>query len=152
MLGPDAVTVPEWRGGRGPVEQVVRVPVHAVDLTGSRHLAPDARAGPWPGRVPSPSPALVPTDPVPCEVVDGDGRVVGVSGRGLVTAPPARLSVRGGRAVDVSAWAGPWPVDERWWDPPAHRRRARFQVLTADGQAHLLTIEGGRWWVEATYD
>ena len=53
---------------------------------------------------------------------------------------------------EVVAWAGPWLADERWWDPPAHRRRARFQVVTADGRAHLLAIEGGCWWAEATYD
>jgi hypothetical protein len=43
-------------------------------------------------------------------------------------------------------------VDERWWDPPAHRRRARFQVETADGVVRLLTVEGGAWSVEALYD
>jgi len=25
-------------------------------------------------------------------------------------------------------------------------------VVTADGTAHLLVVEGGRWAVEATYD
>ena len=42
MLGPDAVTVPEWRGGRGPADQVGRVPVHAVDLS-HRDLRPSRR-------------------------------------------------------------------------------------------------------------
>ena len=152
LLGPDAVTVPEWRGGRGPGEQVVRVPVHTVDLTGPRLGRPEARSVPWPGRVPSPSPAIVHPEPVPCDVVDADGQVVGVSGRGLITASPARLSGRGGPGAEVTAWAGPWPVDERWWDAPTHRRRARFQLVTADGRAHLVHLEGGRWWVEATYD
>jgi protein ImuB len=152
LLGPDAVTVPEWRGGRGPGEQVVRVPVHAVDLTGPRPGRPGARAAPWPGRLPAPAPAVVHPGSVSCEVVDAESRAVGVSGRGLVSAPPARLSIRGGPWVEVSSWAGPWPVDERWWDPPAHRRRARFQVVVGDGRAHLLSVEGGRWWVEATYD
>ena len=152
LLGPDAVTVPEWRGGRGPGEQVVRVPVHTVDLTGPRLGRPEARATPWPGRVPSPSPAIVYPEPVPCDVVDADGQAVGVSGRGLITASPARLSGRGGPGAEVTAWAGPWPVDERWWDAPTHRRRARFQLVTADGRAHLVHLEGGRWWVEATYD
>jgi protein ImuB len=49
-------------------------------------------------------------------------------------------------------WAGPWPADERWWDPAAARRRARLQVLLDDGTAHLLVLEHGRWHLEATYD
>jgi protein ImuB len=43
-------------------------------------------------------------------------------------------------------------VEERWWDDAGHRRRARFQLLTADGVARLLTVEGGRWWLTAVYD
>ena len=43
-------------------------------------------------------------------------------------------------------------MDERWWDIDTHRRRARFQVLTADGVGLLLSVEDGRWWLEATYD
>ena len=52
----------------------------------------------------------------------------------------------------MTAWAGPWPVDERWWDDAAHHRRARWQVVTVEGTAHLLSQEGDRWEVEATYD
>ncbi|MCU1455908.1 MAG: DNA-repair protein, partial [Acidimicrobiales bacterium] len=112
----------------------------------------DAVAEPWPGQVPAPSPALVHPTSQPAEVVDGADRPVAVSGRGEASAPPARVTLDGGRRVEVVAWAGPWPVDERWWDPARHRRRARFQVLLADGTAHLLVVEAGRWWVEATYD
>ena len=65
---------------------------------------------------------------------------------------PATLTVEGGRPRAVVAWAGPWLVEERWWDPLEHRRRARFQLATEDGQAHLVYLEDGRWWVEATYD
>jgi protein ImuB len=85
------------------------------------------------------------------EVVAADGAPVGVTGRGLVTAEPARVTI-GGRVDEVTAWAGPWPADERWWDPDAHRRRARIQVVLADGRAHLLSLEAGTWTVEATYD
>ena len=56
------------------------------------------------------------------------------------------------RWTDVVAWAGPWPVDERWWDPDTRHRRARFQVTLTDGTAHLLTVENGAFSVEATYD
>ena len=52
----------------------------------------------------------------------------------------------------MSAWAGPWPLEERWWDPGRHRRLARFQVVTADGTAHLVVAEHRRWWVAANYE
>ena len=70
-----------------------------------------------------------------------------------LAAAPARVSVAsaaGSRAV--VAWAGPWPSEERWWDEHRVRRRARFQLLTEDGAGYLAVVEGGRWWVEATYD
>jgi protein ImuB len=51
----------------------------------------------------------------------------------------------------VQAWAGPWPLDERWWDPPRARRLARFQVLTDDGVLRLLAVEHQQWWVQAVY-
>jgi protein ImuB len=112
----------------------------------------DASA-PWPGRVPTPAPATVHPEPLTAELLDADGAVVGVSGRGVISAPPAWLWAGGGSSwASVSAWAGPWPVDERWWDPAAHQRLARLQVVTAEGAAHLLKLAGGAWWIEATYD
>ncbi len=153
LLGPDAVTVPEWQGGRGPAEQLVLVPVHAVDLGGDRPATrPESVPAPWPGRLPDPAPAVVPPDPVPAEVVDADGRSVQVGGRGLASAAPHRVALGGRPAQPVVAWAGPWPSDERWWDGERHRRRARLQVVLEDGSAHLLAVEGGTWWLEATYD
>jgi protein ImuB len=62
------------------------------------------------------------------------------------------LIVDGGRPQPLTGWAGPWLVDERWWAAGEHRRRARFQLLTAAGSAFLVRVEQGRWWVEATYD
>ena len=153
LLGPGAVTVAERRGGRGPGEQVALVPVSAVDLASPRPAARDGWvAEPWPGRVPPPAPALVPAEPVLVQLLDGTGAPVGVTGRGALTAEPVALRVREADPVAVEAWAGPWPADERWWDPAGHRRRARLQVVTADGAARLVTLEAGAWSVEATYD
>jgi protein ImuB len=152
LLGPDAVLVPEWRGGRGPGDEVTLVPAGAVDLVERRVSPPAGPDGPppWPGRLPAPSPATVHHDPVPVELVDRAGRAVTVDGRLLVSGSPARVSFGGDVWDDVVAWAGPWPLDERWWDH--RRRRARFQVLTGSSGAHLLGLERGRWWLHATYD
>lgn len=153
LLGVGSVAVPEWRGSRDPATQVALVEAEAVDLTAERPGAGRARVvGPWPGQLPAPAPARISTAPVPAEVVDAAGAPVRVSGRGFVSAPPARLSVAGGPWCDVAAWAGPWPLEERWWDAPRSRRRARTQIVTADGQARLVVLEAGQWHVEATYD
>jgi protein ImuB len=158
LLGPEAVTTAVPTGGRGPSEQVQLVPWGDAPpvLCGSSAAMPSLirkeRESPWPGQVPAPSPAAVYANPSRAEVVDVRNKPVTVSGRGSASAEPAKLSIGGGPWTEIAAWAGPWLVDERWWDADAHRRRARWQVVTADGTAHLLAVEGGRWSVEATYD
>lgn len=164
LLGPDAVTVAEYRGGLGPGERLRMVPAAAVDLGEER---PAAQMGfvdePWPGRVPPPSPARIHPDPMPIELIDDAGREVGVDARGEASAVPVALvgAVPGGRAGRaggagarhrVTGWAGPWPAEQRWWDPLTRRRRARMQVVLEDGTAHLLAIEAGVWSVEASYE
>ncbi len=152
LLGADAVTVPEYAGGRDPDEQLRLIPAAAVDLSAERPSArPDWVTAPWPGRLPNPSPATVHPTPLPAEVLDDTGRVVMVDGRCTPTAAPARLRIDG-RNRRIRSWAGPWPVDERWWDPERHSRRARFQLVTDDGIARLVVLERGRWSVTATYD
>lgn len=152
LLGTDAVLVPEYAGGRDPGEQLRLVPAAAVDLAAERPAArPDWVAAPWPGRLPNPSPATLHPDAVPVDVVDARGRAVVVDGRCQPTAEPAALRRRG-RPRRIVSWAGPWPVDERWWDPERCSRRVRFQVVTDDGAAHLVVLEGGRWTIAATYD
>jgi protein ImuB len=92
---------------------------------------------------------------LPAEVLDDQGRRLCVSGRGVLSAVPRRCSLDGGPWCRVVSWVGPWCVEERWWDPLSHRRRARLQVVLsagADEAAHLLCLESGSWWLEATYD
>ncbi|MEV5751066.1 DNA polymerase Y family protein [Actinoallomurus sp. NPDC052308] len=144
MLGHQGITRPYPVGGRGPGERVVRVPV------GDLPPEPAASEGRWPGRIPDPAPAVVHPDPLPVRVTGADGAPVTVSARCVVSAPPHQIEVDG-RVLPVTAWAGPWPARERWWDPARFRRRARFQVVTADGGARLLVVEGGRWYIEADY-
>ena len=149
LTGAGQVLVPRVAGGRGPGEQVVRVPVGTPGPGATPATAPGWV--PWPGAVPPPPPALVHDPPLPIEVVDAQGQLLGVDGRGHLSAPPQRAGPPG-RLTGVVDWAGPWPVDERWWDPVAHRRRARLQLCCHGGPPLLVACEGGRWWCEGTYD
>jgi protein ImuB len=158
MLGPEAVHTARLRGGRDPADRVTLVPTSDAAITVPDPPFPGpapagvAGAVPWPGQVPAPAPAIVYTEPLPAEVVDADGAPVAVDGRGLLGGLPSRVRIRGRSWVAISAWAGPWLVDERWWDPAAHRRLVRLQATTDQGAAYLLRLAGGRWWVEAIYD
>ncbi len=153
MLGPDSVTVPEFKGGIGPGERIRLVPAAAVDLTQPR---PAASAGwlnePWPGQLPAPSPAKVHADPKPIELRDRSGQLVVVGGRGLLSGDPAMMCMAGRPSQMVATWAGPWPAEQRWWDPLTRSRRARMQVCLGDGSAHLLMVERQSWFIEASYD
>jgi len=158
LLGPEAVVTGRLQGGRGPAERARVVPWAGRRGDGSeqagagrRRRGPGAPPDPpWPGQVPPPAPVIVFARPPTAQLVDADGHNVGVSGGGMVSAPPVRLSVDGGPWTPVAGWAGPWPSDERWWSVP--RRQARMQVVTGTGTAHLLTRERGGWWLEGTYD
>ena len=150
LLGPESVLTAEVCGGRDPRSAIRLVPWG--EPRGPRGPAETERAtAPWPGRLPSPAPATVLTAPRPAELLDAAGAPVAVSGRVTATGAPAWLSVDGRPPARVVGWAGPWPVDERWWEP-AGRRRARFQLVTDDGSARLLFVEAGRWWWEASYE
>ena len=108
---------------------------------------------PWPGRLPAPAPAVVLPGPLAATVHDAAGDTGAWSAPGWqVSAARPGWSSAPAAPAEIVGWAGPWPVDERWWAPAEARRRARFQVCLADGRALLLAVEAGQWPVEAIYD
>jgi protein ImuB len=144
LLGPDSVFTAVLRGGRSPADQVRLVP-WGDERTGDT-------PAPWPGRLPAPAPATVLPEPAAADVHDAAGRPVTVSGRLALSAAPARLVLGQEEPVEITGWAGPWPVDERWWAPGEAHRAARFQFTLADGRALLLALSDSAWRVEAVYD
>ncbi|MBZ5736710.1 DNA polymerase Y family protein [Nocardioides mangrovi] len=147
MLGHEAVVRPVVQGGRGPADRQALVP------WGERPTGLRDPGLPWPGSIPPPAPARVFAEPRPAGMVTHLRQPVSVDPRGAVVGEPARF--RTDPAADwqpVAAWAGPWPVEELWWETDP-RRIARFQVVGADGRAWLLTwSEPDQWWTEAAYD
>lgn len=160
MLGHDAVVTASVGGGRMLADRQVLVP------WGDR--APERAAGragdaPWPGSLPALAPASVFRERRPVALLDARGVEVSIDARGAISAVPERFAVGDGGsgaarrtdgfgAVPVRAWAGPWPVVERWWDPSAAKRVHRFQIVDDDGCAWLLVRDGDGWWAEARYD
>jgi protein ImuB len=156
MLGYDTVGTLIVQGGRSAPEQTGFVP-WGEPRTPLRPLVADGYDTPWPGALPPPAPARQFTEPVPAELLDEHERLVRVSGRGEASASPHLLRSRviaGGCGV-VRGWAGPWPTDERWWDPRAHRRVARWQLLVetdAGELACIVAVRGTHATIEAIYD
>ena len=147
LLGDDHVFVAETKGGREPDDQVRLVPAGTVELS-DRTVRTDDR--PWPGRLPAPSPVELFTERS-IQVLDVDESSVTVTGRGLVSAAPRWLCLDDRNRRLIVSWAGPWLLDERWWDPEKARRRARFQLIDEDGGAFLVFLENGRWWLAGAY-
>jgi protein ImuB len=149
LLGADAVLGAVVQGGRDLRDQVHLVP-WGEDVPPAR-----TAAAPWPGRLPSPAPATVLTEPADVDLRTSDGAPVVLSARLELGGEPATLGledpVRGTVRRGVLAWAGPWPVAQRWWGQDADRA-AYLQVLTDEGVGLLLVLRDGTWWLEARYD
>jgi protein ImuB len=148
LLGPEAVQVPVLSGGRGPAERITLTPL------GDEPVPRADPSQPWPGQLPGPSPAVLLDDPV--EFLDAHGNSIRVTSRGMFSADPARLIARD-RDARLRWWAGPWPVDERWWDPDLGStgpgsRTARAQVLLESECALLLCYRQRRWYLEGVYE
>lgn len=130
LVGPDAVLQARPQGGRDPGEQVQwyrwgeGAPAASRDPT-----------APWPGRLPSPAPALVPPTPRPIGVEWEAGLPISV-----------RL---GSRWEPVLSWAGPWRKVGRWWEgePPADR----YQLVTSAG-AFLCEVRKSQTYLVGIYD
>jgi protein ImuB len=145
MLGHEAVLRPALGGGRDVAEQVNGVPF------GEKREPRLAVGPPWPGRIMGAAPGVVYPFAREADVTDDAGDAVTVTGRCVLSAAPAWLAADGRPPLRITGWAGPWPLSERWWDPAAARRRARFQLLTEDGRAWLAAVQGGRWLIEGGY-
>ena len=172
LLGPDGVLAVREQGGRSPRERVLALP-WGQELTEQRRLA-----HPWPGSIPDPQPATVLVTPAPAQVLDAGGSPVVIDRRLALSAPPTWVRLEADpndeaakaanrhpasghvgrvegpvwdRPRPVEAWAGPWPVAQRWWSSDASRR-AYVQVTLRDGPAVLLAFTGGEWVLEALYD
>ncbi|MFC6355600.1 Y-family DNA polymerase [Luethyella okanaganae] len=163
MLGHEAVVTAVVGGGRMLAERQIHVPWGDEPPREAMVLA---ESRPWPGSLPALAPATVFQERHTVGLLDDRGKPIEVDERGTLSGTPAVLSPTGEQDEHrrLRAWAGPWPVVERWWDPTSARLLSRFQVVDDDGIAWLLVCERGggagetpdagirQWWAEARYD
>lgn len=147
LLGGDSVRIGVLSGGRGPAERITVRPL------GDELVPLSDPAAPWPGRLPEPAPATVMHSRPAVTLMNHRGTGIGVTERGDFDAVPTRMRW-GAKEWGLTGLAGPWPVDERWWDG-AHAATgpvARAQVVLEQGRALLLVFDEGRWRVEGIYE
>jgi protein ImuB len=150
LLGHGSVLTPVIEGGRDPGQRTRLLP-WGDDPEPLR--APDQ---PWPGQLPAPAPSVLLDPPRRAQVLDHARRPVLVTERGAIPFPPALFAMDGSSELTaITSWAGPWPVDERWWNAEAARRAVRCQLVDVRGRAYLVTgimDPAPRWQVDALYD
>ncbi|MEP6482420.1 MAG: DNA polymerase Y family protein, partial [Rhodoglobus sp.] len=146
MVGHRGVLTATPSGGRTPAERQTLVP------WGDRPLVARDPKKPWPGTLPPPNPATVYELPRQIIVQDARGHSVAVDERGELSAPPAAMVSGTGARRTLTAWAGPWPLQERWWDAQVARNTNRFQAVDGEGVAWLLVLDDDGWWAEGRYD
>jgi protein ImuB len=167
IVGETNVCVPEWRGGRDPGQQYVLVPAAQVDLANVdanlQRVTPGAlHPKEWSGDVGVHVPCETILPPEQVEVLGADGFAVGVTGRHHFTSHPHSIR-RQGKVFRITTWFGPWPVEERWWDPTRQRRMVRMQCRvspedhtarkdnTVKEEAWLLSLEQKKWFIIGVY-
>ncbi|WP_082096332.1 DNA polymerase Y family protein [Demequina flava] len=175
LLGADSVLSVREQGGRAPRDRMLTLPWGQEARTARKVEHP------WPGRIPDPAPATVLPIAEPMEVLDAGGTPVSVGRRLTMSAPPTWVRLQAepgkgpvaaarrhpasghvgasptwGQARPVEAWAGPWPVVERWWSEDSSRRAYVQITVRAEDEgsdlAVLAAFSEGQWWLEAVYD
>ena len=157
LLGSTAVHLVKWQGGRDLQDNFQLVSASHFQ-TRQSELNASTEKPKWRGSLPTPSPSVVYSEPQLVQVVDKDKNLLRVSARHELSAEPVQLIISKQR-YKVISWAGPWPIEEKWWDTARSRRLVRLQVviekLLPDGsqqvQALLVALEHGEWSIVAIY-
>ncbi|PWD49571.1 DNA repair nucleotidyltransferase [Serinibacter arcticus] len=121
------------------------VPV-VVDARGQLQGDPAQLQVPVPARIPTVAPGAAPS---PVDESAAGPTTAPSRGRSPRSTPPTLGWLRPG-GYRITAWAGPWPVTERWWGQ--RRRGAWAQVETERGGVVLVCFREGSWWIEGVHD
>lgn len=153
MVGHGAVLTAVLTGGRLLAQRRILVPWgDSAQLENERKT----RSRPWPGALSGPAPATLFDDPPVVQVLDAAGQTLIVdhrlqlSGQPAFFTPPAVNNSATSQRL-INAWAGPWPIDEHWWESSGQQVH-RLQIVDSADAAWLLFCRDGQWLAEARYD
>ena len=159
LLGSSAVQVAKWQGGRYLLDSYELVSATHTQTIDSASNSDQVATQKWRGALPNPSPSVVYAEPIQVQINDQFGKLLSVNARHELSASPVVVII-GSTHYKVNSWAGPWPVEERWWDLARSRRLVRLQLvcekITADDVSQILAmlaiLEHGEWTVSAIYN
>lgn len=148
LVGEEEVRVPQKVGGRLPRARF-------SDHAWNEATAEGGQAElPWPGSIPEPSPCILHADPPSVGLEGSCGHDLYVNGEGELAcskgcADPAPAVLRAdAENMEIGEFAGPWIIEQRWWDQPT--RRAYLQIVGRNAGA-LIYRETGEWKEEGRY-
>lgn len=149
LLGVEAVQSAAVIEGRGVRDRICTMGWEETALARNFQAGSTHRLRQWPGALPTPAPATALLQRgVGVAITDWQGQLVDITDRGMLSAAPAMVDGR-----PLVAWAGPWLVDERWWESSlVPQRQARMQLMARQSPPILVEYIAGRWQVEAVYD
>lgn len=171
MLGHTSVLTARLRGGRLLARRQSLVPWGDAPKASAAELKQE-RSRPWPGALSGPAPATLFSTPLAAQLLSVTGQSITVDERLTVSQPPAFFippadpQNRSPQSQSMSApvpkpprpapravlaWAGPWPIEERWWNSSGVRCY-RFQITEETGEAWSLLCTETGWLAEARYD
>ncbi|MDO5726574.1 MAG: DNA polymerase Y family protein [Bowdeniella nasicola] len=149
LVGPDRVLQAHLRGGRHPRERVILQPVTAPQRV-DPHLKDT-----WPGQLPGPAPTRLYERPIALRLYCQQGNDIAVPAIETAWIPtPVHYQLathQTGEREGIQAWAGPWPLVQRWW----HRdgsARIYLQLIPHRGNPMLVASRKHGWVVEGIYD
>lgn len=161
MLGHGAVLTAALTGGRMLSRRRVFIPWGDSPEKPLAELAQEHQK-PWPGSLSGPAPATLFSEPPEVSITDRNDKLIQIDDRLQLSAEPAFFTPPETFDSDfeakilgvprlIKAWAGPWPVHERWWESSGICLH-RFQILDSANAAWLVLLKDEKWIAEARYD
>lgn len=151
-----SITVPQWQGGRD-VGTFIQRPWSSIDFFNDDASLVRVQKHYWNGALPAPQPMMLCDPPEQVMLCDEKLRPVVVTARHELSQRPVTITDQQRNTWNVLTWAGPWPIEERWWDPQRRRRHARLQVLVQrhsavdQSEVWLLSTQSRQWHIVGMY-